>query len=93
MREQGQPVAYWMDGERRDSERTRQMTKQTRLLPDVLVFFLADCRECQSSLASQWNLFSKEQNITPVTVLDRGTEGRKKTGMGPGQVPFMAHYH
>lgn len=53
--------------------------------------------------ASQWHLVSKEQNITPLTVLDRGTEETEKMdimgGIGlpvafsPGQVPLMARYH
>lgn len=49
----------------------------------MFCFCVADCKEHQSSLAS--HLVSKEQNITPVTVLDGSTEEREKTDiMGPG---------
>lgn len=89
-----------MDGVRRDRERTRPVAKQNRL--DALDF-VADCRECQSSFASQCNLINKELNTTPVTVLDRGTDGTEKTGIirgrrglplavSPGQAPLIAHY-
>lgn len=86
----------WQRGGRRGKNKAGGRADQT---PVRCFGFLADCRECQSSLESVE--FSQQgQNITPVTALDRGTEEREEMGiMGenygirPGQMPLMAHCH